>query len=154
MMKIRQNKNINAAVEAMENSFDFQDDAYVGPFWYDPNKKEVYGYVLALASEKPFYNSKEWNTAVKTSNALHKTIWRKESIRGKDKRFSGDYTKYPKGRVFEFQNEGFKICVGSWIDKYPEAVQMIIDVFNLPKDNTEILKDSHWDIGHGWSDEF
>ena len=56
--------------------------------------------------------------------------------------------------MFEFQNEGFKICVGSWIDKYPEAVQMIIDVFNLPKDNTEVLKDSHWDIGHSWSDEF
>ena len=74
-------------------------------------------------------------------------------MRGKDKRFSGDYKQKPRGRVFEFKDDGFKICVGDWIDKYPEAIKEIIDVFNLPE-NTEVIKDEHWNIGHGWSQEF
>ena len=31
--------------------------------------------------------------------------------------------------------------------------QMIIEEFNLPND-VIFYRDIHWDIGHGWSDEF
>ena len=84
---------------------------------------------------------------------LHKTIWNKESHRGKDKRFLGDYTLVPRGRVFEFEDQGFKVMVGDWIDKYPEARELIIDEFELPTD-AEFVKDIHWNIGRGWSDEY
>lgn len=145
---------VNAAIEAMIDSFNEQDEPYVGPFWYDPDKKEVYGVVIALAKDRPFYYSPSWKKNVKTGSALHKSIWEKEYFRHKDKRFSGDYTIRPRGRVFEFENEGFKVMVGSWINDYPEAKEEILYVFQLPKNRTEFVIDEHWDIGHGWSQEF
>ena len=48
-VKKRDDNDTNAAIEVMINSFDEQDEAMVGPFWYDPNKKEIYGYVVVLA---------------------------------------------------------------------------------------------------------
>lgn len=152
-MKLREDSKINAAIEVMENSFDTQDDPYVGPFWYDPNKDEVYGNIMALASDKPFYHSYQFNKDVRTGNALHQNIWKKESFRGKDKRFSGDYTLKPRGRVFEFKDDGFKVCVGKWINDFPNAKKEIIDVFQLPE-KTEFIIDERFDIGHTWSQEF
>ena len=35
-----------------------------------------------------------------------------------------------------------------------EAIDEIILEFQLPKENTEVIKNKHWDLGHGWSDEF
>lgn len=152
-MKLREDDKLNSAIEVMKDSFFTQDDPYIGPFWYDPIKKEVYGNIMALASEKPFYHSIQFNKDVKTGNALHQNIWKKEEHRGKDNRFKGDYTLRPRGRVFEFKDEGFKICVGKWINDYPEAKKEILDVFQLPS-NSEFIIDEHWDIGHGWSQEF
>lgn len=152
-MKLRENDEINAAIEVMKESFDTQDEPYVGPFWYDPIKDEVYGNIMALASEKPYYHSLQFNKDVKTGNALHQNIWKKEEYRGKDKRFSGDYTLRPRGRVFEFKNEGFKILVGKWINDYPSAKKEIIDVFQLPL-ASEIIVNENFDIGHDWSQEF
>lgn len=144
----------NVAIDAMIASFNEQDEAYIGPFWYDPKKQELYGYVVALAKDRPFYNSKIWNKNVRTGSALHQSIWEKEFFRKKDSRFQGDYTKKPRGRVFEFENEGFKVFVGNWINDYPEAKDIILDIFQLPKNKTEFIIDEHWDIGHGWSQEF
>ena len=141
-----------SAIETMKESFSKQNEAYVGPFWYDPQKQEVYGYVLSLASDVKPYFSTSWKKYVKTGNALHESIWNKEYNRGKDERFKGDYTKKPRGRVFEFQDEGFVVYVGSWINQYPEARFEILDVFNLPR-NTKFRIDEHWEIGHGWSQE-
>lgn len=149
--KLREDDTTNSALEVMIDSNDKQDDAYIGPFWYDPKKKEVYGNVMTLASDKPFYTSNGKN--IKTGNALHKNIWAKEEHRKKDKRFQGDYKLKPRGRVFEVENEGFKVYTGNWINQYPEAKEEIIDVFQLPKDNTEFVIDEHWDIGHGWSED-
>ena len=153
-VKKREDSDINAAMEAMIDSFDEQDEPMVGPFWYDPQRKELYGYVVALAKDRPYYFSHSWNKNVKTGSALHKSIWEREYFRHKDNRFSGDYTLRPRGRVFEFENEGFKVMVGSWINDYPEAKEEILYVFQLPKEKTEFVIDEHWDIGHGWSQEF
>lgn len=153
-MKIREDDRINAAIEVMEKSFDEQNEPYIGPFWYDPERKEIYGYVLSLASDRPFYYSQMWKKEVRTASALHKSIWEKEYFRHKDKRFAGDYTQRPRGRVFEFKDEGFKVFVGEWIKDCPEAKEEIMYVFQLPKDKTEFIIDEHWDIGHGWSEEF
>ena len=43
--------------------------------------------------------------------------------------------------------------VGNWIDKYPQCKDEIIYEFQLPED-TEFVKDVHWNIGRGFSDEF
>lgn len=153
-VKKRDDETANAAIEVMIDSFNEQEEPMVGPFWYDPDKKEVYGQVVALAKDRPFYYSHSWNKEVRTGSALHKSIWEREYFRHKDKRFSGDYTQRPRGRVFEFKGEGFKVFVGEWINKYPEAKEEILFEFQLPKENTEFVIDEHWDIGHGWSQEF
>ena len=153
-VKKRDDETTNAAIEVMIDSFDEQNEPMVGPFWYDPIKKEVYGQVIALAKDRPFYYSHSWKKEVRTGSALHKSIWEREFFRHKDKRFSGDYTQKPRGRVFEFKEEGFKVFVGEWINQYPEAKDEILFEFQLPRDKTEFVIDEHWDIGHGWSQEF
>ncbi len=153
-VKKRESDEANAAIEVMINSFDEQNEPMVGPFWYDPERKEVYGKVVALAKDRPFYFSPSWKKEVRTGSALHKSIWEREYFRHKDRRFSGDYTIRPRGRVFEFKGEGFKVFVGEWINQYPEAKEEILYEFQLPKNHTEFVIDEHWDIGHGWSQEF
>ena len=153
-VKKRDSDEANAAIEVMINSFDEQNEPMVGPFWYDPERKEVYGHIVALAKDRPYYYSPSWKKEVRTGSALHKSIWEREYFRHKDKRFSGDYTLRPRGRVFEFKDEGFKVFVGEWINQYPEAKEEILFEFQLPKEKTEFVIDEHWDIGHGWSQEF
>lgn len=148
-----EDKDLNSAYELMAYSEDYQDKPYVGAFWYDPIKQELYGVKPSLATDVPWYHSNQWNSDVKTGSVLHKTIWNKEVHRGRDKRFSGDYTLKPRGRVFEFKDKGFVVFTGSWINDYPEAKQEILDEFQLPE-GTEFRIDSHWDLGHGWSQEF
>ena len=82
----------------------------------------------------------------------HKDIWAKEFRRNKDSRFVGDYTQIPRGRVCEYKDKGFVVYVGDWIDNYPEAKSEILFEFNLPE-TTTFVKDIHWNLGHGWSDE-
>ena len=154
VFRIRESQETNAAMDAMLDSFESQGSPCVGPFWYDPENDELFGQSLTLASDRPFFKSLQFGAEVRTGHALHKSIWKKKSMQGKDKRFSGDYTQVPRGRVFEFKGQGFKVFVGSWIDDYPSAKGQIIDEFDLPRDNTEFVKDSHWDLGHGWSEEF
>ena len=152
-MKFLLEKERDTIINAMKDSMDKQKDPYIGPFWYDPIKNELYGCVLTLASDVPFYYSGELKHQVRTGRALHKNIWQKEHFRGKDSRFKGDYTLKPRGRVFEIKDKGFVVFVGSWINKYPDAKQLILFEFQLPED-TEFTIDRHWEIGHGWSEEY
>lgn len=146
--------NHDLLIKTMSESFSKQDDPMVGSFWYDPIKKELYGVSSTLAEDVPFYKSNQFNDEVKTGRQLHEKIWQKEFYRKKDNRFSGDYTQKPRGRVFEFKDKGFVVFTGEWINKYPEVKKLVIEEFQLPKDKTEFRIDSHWDLGHGWSQEF
>lgn len=138
----------------MADTINLQSESYIGPFWYDPNNREIYGAVLTLASDVPFYNSSTLNKRIRTGRALHQQIWDKQSKRShKDPRFTGDYRLKPRGHIFEIENEGFVIFVGNWINKYPQAIDEIVNEFQLPLDNTRVQIDQHWDLGHGWSKE-
>lgn len=140
-------------VQAMRDSFDIQDSPMVGPFWYDPEKEELYGVRAEFVVDRPFYKSPQFQTEVKTGKLLHETIWKKEFFKKKDPRFSGNYTQRPRGRVFEFKDKGFVVFTGSWINAYPEVKQLVLDEFQLPPEKTEFRIDKHWEIGHGWSQE-
>ena len=143
-----------AAMDAMLHNMQVQDEAMVGSFWYDPHRNELYGVSTTLAQDVPFYSSQQFNAEVKTGRQLHEKIWQKEIYRGRDKRFSGDYTQRPRGRVFEFKDKGFVVFTGQWIDTYPQVKDLVLEEFQLPKDATEFRKDEHWDLGRGWSQEF
>lgn len=147
------NPMVNGFRELMEYNNQFVDDPNVGIFWYDPEEDELFGVYSTLASDMNFFHSNIFNAEARTCRPLHYALWQKGCNKGKDKRFKTvDYTKYPRGRVFEVKDRGFVVCVGSWIDKYPQIKQLVIDEFQLPND-TEFLVDTHWELGHGWSDK-
>ena len=65
-----------------------------------------------------------------------------------------DYTEVPGGRVFfDPAASKFKIFVGTWIDEYGDAYQLILEKFNLEKQNYEFQYDEHYELGHGQSKE-
>lgn len=147
------NDRVNAFREIMAYNNQFVDDPYVGIFWYDPEEDDLFGVYSSLAEDMKFYESTMFGGMARTCRPLHYSIWQKECNRGRDKRFQTmDYTKYPRGRVFEVQGQGFVVCVGSWINDYPSVKELVLEEFQLP-DDTEFLIDSHWELGHGWSDK-
>lgn len=147
------NQMINTFREIMKENNQYVDDPNVGIFWFDPNEQELFGVYYVLAEDAKYFHSNIFNNEARTCKPMHYAIWQKECNKGKDKRFQTlDYTKYPRGRVFEVKDVGFKVCVGSWINDYPKVKQLVLDEFQLPE-NTEFIIDKHWDLGHGWSDK-
>lgn len=157
---IRESNETNSVIDIMSDDLSNQDLPKVGPFWYDPVEKELYGECPVTADSLSWRKSSQFGSEIRTGMDLHQSIWNRNyqklihGSKSADKRFGiKDYTKAPRGRVFQFKDSGYKIYVGDWIDNYPEAIDIIKQEFNLP-DNTEVVEDEHWDIGHGWSDEF
>ena len=145
---IKEDREINDMMNAMLEIMKYQDDPKVGSFWYDPNRDELFGVCSMLAQCAVPYKS-ELGEETRTGTLLHEQIWEKEHFKGKDKRFQGDHTLVPCGRVFQIGKD-FVVMVGNWIDDYPSAKEEILFEFDLPKE-TEFRKDTHWDIGHEWS---
>lgn len=143
----------NQFIECMLENTNFQNEPELGPFWYDTDNQECFGVKSVPAIDCPWYESTQFNQKVRTGRALHSTIWKKEHFKNKDFRFKGDYKYTPRGRVFQFSNNDFVVCTGKWINKCPEAKNIIIQEFQLPN-TTQFVIDSHWDIGHGFSQEF
>ena len=143
---------INAFREIMAHNNQYVDDPYVGIFWYDTENQELFGVYSVLAEDVDYYYSDAFGAKVKTCKPLHYALWQKRANKNKDSRFQAKYTDVPRGRVFEVENQGFIVCVGKWINDYPEAKTEILYEFQLPND-TKFVIDSHWDLGHGWSDK-
>ncbi len=148
----QRNSMEKAAIDVMQQNMTLQNEPMLGIFWYDPKSDQLFGVTSSLASDIGWYHSPQFNTNVRTERRLHEAIWQRNYFRHKDPRFHGDYTQIPRGRVFEFQNEGFRVFTGSWINDYPQVKDMILDEFQLPPD-TVFLQDIHWELGHGWSNE-
>ncbi len=55
----------------------------------------------------------------------------KNHFKGIDSRFNGDDKSVPRGRVFQFEKDGFVVFTGSWINDYPEAKETILFEFEL-----------------------
>jgi hypothetical protein len=66
--------------------------------------------------------------------------------------FLSDYTKFPRGRIFQTKENQFQIMCGSWMNDHIK--DLVVDEFDLQSQNVAVVVDEHWDIGHGWSDEF
>lgn len=94
---------------------------------------------------------------------LHRSFWAKAHARAIHKGdisspFYGElnYTRIPRGRVFVREDGSLYVAVGSWWDTLGSSEErvreLIADTFNLD-DDFEVLLDSHWDLGHGWSED-
>ena len=145
----------NTAIKAMAETIDTQDEPYLGAFWYDPLNDELFGIHSTPAEDCHYYKSTLDSSQIRTGKALHQKIWQKERYKGKDRRFLGNYTQIPRGRVFQVKDTGrFIVFTGNWIKNYPIVKTLILEEFQLPIDKTDFKIDSHWDIGRGWSTEF
>ena len=154
LQKIKETDNIkhDELIKTMKEFEDNECTSSVGIFWYDWINKELFG-VNKIDVDLIQANS---NNGMKTYPKLHKQLWRnilRHSNNEEMKKYETNYTLVPRGRVFQMKDDSFEVMVGNWIDSYPESKELIINEFNLPIDNTKFVKDSHWNIGSGWSEE-
>ena len=143
------NDFINIMKEGLHN-----DDPKVGIFWYNPSRNELFGVVALSLNDSEVCDCPKG----KTCNILHKKKWQIEyrNLKYKEHKdntfpYIGAYENKPRGRIF-YKDNKFIITVGSWInekDNY-RAIDLIEQRFDLTKEDTEIVEDSHWDIGSGW----
>ena len=140
-------------INSMRDNFDIQEDPMVGIFWYDSIEDELFGITSAIASELSFNSNGK-----KTVGTLHKSWWKRqqerEKARGKQsKRFAKDYTLTPRGRIFQIENDKhFELMCGSWINDH--IIELVKDEFNLQNVTLKAVIDTHWEIGHGWNEEY
>ena len=137
---------------SMSDNFENQEDPKVGIFWYDETGDELFGVTAVNAQELSFNEH-----GTKTIGTLHKTWWNKHLQRAKAKNqltsiFMKDYTQIPRGRVFQRKDGTFELFCGSWISEH--IVELVKDEFNLWNVQLEVKVDAHWEIGHGWSEEY
>lgn len=121
----------------------------VGIFWFDPEKGELFDVRSIPVSAM--------TGMMTTIKVLHKDIWAKNYFRAKakgqtDSIYFTDYTQIPRGRIFYSPStKTFSVKVGHWVEDYKEVLTPLLqDEFNLPTVEYDI--DSHWDLGHGWSE--
>ena len=137
---------------SMSDNFKNQEDPKVGIFWYDETSDELFGITASYANELPFNDHGN-----KTVTTLHKTWWKRQQEKAKAKNQTGsvflkDYTQVPRGRIFQRKDGTFELMCGSWINEH--IVDIVKDEFNLQNVPLEVIIDSHWEIGHGWSEEY
>jgi|GEM_PF-1519074 hypothetical protein len=123
-------------METMRENVSEQAAPKAGMFWLNPERNRLVGVREAYASELDF-NEK----GRKTVKSLHNIVWndvREDALAGEstDEIWQQtDYMVVPRGRIFQIEkpdkSEYFEILVGSWIEKHPDAMQVILDRFNL-----------------------
>ena len=136
----------------MSDNFENQENPKLGIFWYDKMKDELFG-ITAIDAQELSFNSH----GRKTIGTLHKTWWKKQQEKAKVKKqfdsiFLQDYTQVPRGRIFQRNDRTFELMCGSWITEH--IVDLVKDEFNLWDVTLEVNVDTHWEIGHGWSEEY
>lgn len=102
---------INAFRGIMQENIQYQDDPYVGIFWYDRNKRELFGVYFTLAEDTQFSDISLFDQNARTCRQLHYNIWDKNKRKDKDSRFRADYTRVPRGRIFQLEDGTFIVCV-------------------------------------------
>lgn len=136
--------NRDAVIKSMADNFEYSESKHpqIGIFWYDSDKDDLFEVNKADAEHFDFVECSD-NEQVRIYPRFHKDIWKRKQLQGKDKRFTGNHTSYPIGRVSQYKNRGFVVFVDDWIDKFSSVKQDIIYKFELPND-VEFVKDKHY----------
>jgi len=143
-------------LEAMAANLQNQDAPKVGIFWYQEQGERLFGVV---AVNKDSIVKPNVGGGLITCSELHKDIWKKRFREQKYKLggvgpYTGDYKDHCRGRVFyNPATDTYQIMVGSWIDNNPQAIEMIVEEFNLERVHYEVKTSYHWDIGCGWENQ-
>ena len=146
---------LDAAMKLMASNRGKDDEPKVGIFWYDPRTNDLFGVRSHRVSDYTKANSRTEFGSISCSE-MHEDVWKKEFHRQKYKNggigpFTGAYEMVPRGRIFyNPETLSFTIAVGSWIEQYPQAVDLIVKEFNLEGTSYEVKTAHHWDIGQKW----
>ena len=143
------------AMEVMARNRGAGEEPKVGIFWYNVTLKELFGVVTHKRTD---YLKPNAGGGLITCSEMHEDVWKKEFRRQKYHNggigpFKGEYQMKARGHVFYSPaNDQYIIAVGSWIANSPEALDLIIEEFDLPREHTVLQKANHWDIGQTWND--
>ena len=146
----------NNLMEQMKANLNTEGRPKVGIFWYSAARNELFG-----------VQSFDYQDTVHCSGSplgfscrlLHRDYWKKQYNKLKFKNdghtfpFIGDYKDSLRGRVFYIEAENkFRIAVGDWIREGDNAdcIDLIVDEFNLEKEDYEFFEGRHWNKGEGW----
>ena len=149
------NDQYREAMETMARNRGTGDEPKVGIFWYNATRQELFGVVTHKRTD---YLKPNAGGGLITCSEMHEDVWKKalrrQKYHGDGKGpFKGEYHMKPRGRVFyQPADDQYIIAVGTWIDQSPEAIDQIIEEFDLPRQKTIVRKASHWDIGQTWND--
>lgn len=130
-------------IEAMEPFLEIQDKPKIGIFFYDANLNVLYG-VVAVLLESLAKNQGE----LMTVRTTHHEIWDKGVRKQKEKYnregpFQGEYENAFRGYVaYNPCDDVFELHVGDWFNKYPEALNEIIEEFDLSGCNIKTIIES------------
>lgn len=143
------------AIATMERNRGAGEEPKVGIFWWNATLHELFGVVTHKRTD---YLRPNAGGGLITCSEMHEDVWKKEFRRQKYHGggigpFKGEYQMKPRGRVFYNPTANqYIIAVGSWIDENQDAIDAIIEEFDLPRENTVVQKATHWDIGQTWND--
>jgi hypothetical protein len=137
-------------MDTMRSFADERDDKpQVGIFWVNERTGTLYGVFMCDAEDGEGYAPD-----VKTYPRLHRDLWRQASRQlPREDRGAFDYTSYARGRVFYNPlRQVFSIMHGDWLEKQGQELrEEILETFNLTGQDVRWVRDSHWDLGHGWT---
>jgi Txe/YoeB family toxin of Txe-Axe toxin-antitoxin module len=120
----------------------------VGIFWYNRAKNELFGVVSHKVSDYSRANASDGRI---TCSEMHEDIWKQKYHGNGEGPFVGAYQDKPRGRVFyNMDTDTYEVAVGKWLEDYPQAYDLILEEFNLPKEKTAPKYAIHWDIGMSW----
>lgn len=125
----------------------------VGIFWYNVSQQCLFGVV---SHKRIDYDKPNAGGGLITCSEMHEDVWKKEYYKQKyhsmgNGPFKGEYQYKPRGHVFYSPaDDQYIIAVGTWIEQHKEALPLIYEEFDLPKDKTIIKQAHHWDIGQTW----
>lgn len=140
-------------IRQMEANRGHAEDPKVGIFWYNVAWKELFGVVSHPVRAFTRANASDGRI---TCVEMHEDVWRKEYNRQKHHGdgkgpFIGPYENKPRGRVFyNMEEDRFVVAVGKWLEEHPEARELILEEFDLPREKTTFEYAIHWDIGQRW----
>lgn len=142
-----------AVMEQMSANRGKDSEPKVGIFWYNRATNQLFGVVSHLLSDYTKANASDGRI---TCSEMHEDVWKKEyhnQIYQHDGKgpFIGAYQDKPRGRVFyHIEDDTFEVAVGKWIEEYPQAYEVILKEFNLPREKSIAKYAIHWDIGQSW----
>lgn len=140
------------AMHTMEVNRGHGNEPKVGIFWYNIGSNELFGVVSHKVSD---YSKPNAGGGFITCSEMHEDVWKKafnkQKYHGGIGPFTGAYQDKPRGRVFYSPKTGkYSIAVGKWFELHQEAYDLIMEEFDLPEEDTEVMYGSHWDIGQTW----